>query len=158
MDTAPRVGGRLAVVYAAHAAAVRDDDAEEIYSCAMQFEQIDALLSAADAAAQAAVGFQPHGDRRHTMEATAAADRLGAECGGRRTPALMLAANPLPLSTREREIANPVAAGLSDRVIADRLTVSTRTVDGHIYRACIKRRGDRETLAELIRGMHDKSC
>jgi DNA-binding NarL/FixJ family response regulator len=63
-----------------------------------------------------------------------------------------LAANPLPLSTREREIANLAARGLSNRDIAERLTVSLRTVEGHIYRACIKLDvTDREALAVLIR-------
>ena len=80
-----------------------------------------------------------------------AANRLAAECGGIRTPALDLAAHPLPLTVREREIANLVAAGLSNRDIADRLTVSVRTVEGHLYRACIKLDiSDREDLAALI--------
>jgi DNA-binding CsgD family transcriptional regulator len=78
--------------------------------------------------------------------------RLAAQCGGIRTPALDLAAHPLPLTVREREIANLVAAGLSNREIADRLTVSVRTVEGHLYRACIKLDiSDREELAALIR-------
>ena len=64
-----------------------------------------------------------------------------------------LASHPLPLTVREREIANLVAAGLSNRDIADRLTVSVRTVEGHLYRACIKLDiSDREELAALIRG------
>ena len=85
-------------------------------------------------------------------EAAAAANRLAAACGGIRTPALDLAAHPLPLTVREREIANLVAAGLSNRDIADRLTVSVRTVEGHLYRACIKLdSSDRDELAALIR-------
>ena len=68
------------------------------------------------------------------------------------TPALILAAQPLPLSTREREIANFAAQGLSNREIADRLVVSARTVEGHIYRACIKLGlSDRKGLATLVR-------
>ena len=56
------------------------------------------------------------------------------------------------MSTREREIANFVAQGLSNRDISDRLVVSTRTVEGHIYRACIKLDvSDREGLALVIR-------
>ena len=148
----PSVGGRLAPVYGAHAAALANRDAAAAYSAAEQFEQIGALLSAADAAAQAAVLFNAAGDRRRTVEAAAAADRLAAACGGIKTPALMLAAQPLPLSTREREIANLVAQGLSNRDIAERLVVSARTVEGHIYRACIKLDvSDREELAAVIR-------
>jgi DNA-binding CsgD family transcriptional regulator len=50
-----------------------------------------------------------------------------------------LAQHPPPLSAREREIANLVAQGLSNREISERLVMSTRTVEGHIYRACTKR-------------------
>ena len=113
-------------------------------------------MSAADAAAQAAVAFEAADDRRRSVEAAAAATRLAAECGGIRTPALDLAAHPLPLTVREREIANLVAAGLSNREIADRLVVSVRTVEGHLYRACIKLDiSDREDLAAMIRTGRD---
>jgi DNA-binding NarL/FixJ family response regulator len=151
IDTATSVGGRLAAAIAAHAAAVRDRDAVAILAAAQQFEQIGALLSAADAAGQAASAFQARDDRRHTVEAAGVANRIAAECGGVRTPALDIAAHPLPLTTREREIANLVAAGLSNKEIADRLVVSVRTVEGHLYRACIKLDiSDREQLAAII--------
>lgn len=146
------IGGRLATTHAAHARAVRDRDAAGILAAAQQFEQIGALLSAADAAAQAAVAFERSDSRRRSVEAAAMAYSLAATCGGIRTPALDLAAHPLPLTVREREIANLVAAGLSNRDIAERLTVSVRTVEGHLYRACIKLGiSDREELAALIR-------
>jgi DNA-binding NarL/FixJ family response regulator len=157
VDVATATGGRLATVIAAHAVAVRDRDANGIAAAAHQFEEVGALLSAADAAAQAAVVYERADDRRRSAEAAGAANRLAVECGGIRTPALDLAAHPLPLTVREREIANLVAAGLSNRDIADRLTVSVRTVEGHLYRACIKLDiSDREDLAALIRsGAHD---
>jgi DNA-binding NarL/FixJ family response regulator len=152
VDIATRVGGRLAGVVAAHAAALRDHDAAAIFAAAHQFEQIGASLSAADAAAQATFAFQASDDRRRTVEAAAVAHRIAAECGGIRTPALDLAAHPLPLTVREREIANLVAAGLSNKEIADRLVVSVRTVEGHLYRACVKLDiSDREQLAATIR-------
>lgn len=156
VEVATTTGGRLATVIAAHASAVRDRDSTGIAAAARQFEEIGALLSAADAAAQAAVAFEGKDDRRRSVEAASVANRLAAECGGIRTPALELAAHPLPLTVREREIANLVAAGLSNRDIADRLTVSVRTVEGHLYRACIKLDiSDREELAALIRtGSH----
>ena len=55
------------------------------------------------------------------------------------------------MTTREREIANLVAAGLSNKEIAHRLTVSVRTVEGHIYRACTKLDvADRSEIAALL--------
>ena len=45
-----------------------DRDAATVYSPAEQFEQVGALLSAADAAAWAGVLFSFAGDRRRTME------------------------------------------------------------------------------------------
>jgi DNA-binding CsgD family transcriptional regulator len=63
-----------------------------------------------------------------------------------------VAAQPLPLSTREREIANLVAAGLSTPEIAQRLRLSPRTVEGHIYHACSKLAvPDRKSLAAFMR-------
>jgi DNA-binding NarL/FixJ family response regulator len=148
--------GRLAQIHAAYATALIASDAAELFCAAEQFEAIGALLSAADAAAQAATLFKA-GDRRRAIEAAAAAERLAAACGGVKTPALAEASQPLPLSTREREIANFVAQGMGNRDIADRLVVSTRTVEGHIYRACIKLDvSDREGLATVIRQSRGK--
>jgi DNA-binding NarL/FixJ family response regulator len=156
VDVAQDIGGRLAQIHAAYATALLASDAAEVFRAAEQFEAIGALLSAADAAAQAATLFKA-GDRRRAVEAAAAADRLAAACGGVKTPALAEASQPLPLSTREREIANFVAQGLGNRDIADRLVVSTRTVEGHIYRACIKLDvSDREGLAMVIRQSRGK--
>jgi DNA-binding NarL/FixJ family response regulator len=152
VEVADATGGRLATALAAHAAAVTDRNADAIYASAQQLEQIGALLSAADAAAQAAVAYEAAGDRRQAGEAGGTANRLAAACGGLRTPALDLAGSPLPLTVREREIANLVAAGLSNRDIAERLTVSVRTVEGHLYRACTKLCcTDRDQLAAVIR-------
>lgn len=53
---------------------------------------------------------------------------------------------------REREIAGLIAAGLSNSEIADRLVLSVRTVESHIYRACAKLDvTDRDQLAAIVR-------
>jgi DNA-binding NarL/FixJ family response regulator len=72
-------------------------------------------------------------------------------CGGARTPALMAASSPLPFRDREREIALLAAAGLTNRAIADRLQLSVRTVESHVYRACTRLGlADRAALAAAV--------
>ena len=57
----------------------------------------------------------------------------------------------MPITAREREIAVLIGRGLTNREIAERLTVSVRTVEGHIYRACIKLDvADRESLSHVV--------
>jgi DNA-binding NarL/FixJ family response regulator len=81
------------------------------------------------------------------------AHRLAQACEGARTPALAALAAPLPLTRREREIVTLAAGGLSNRQIADRLVVSVRTVEGHLYRACAKLGvSDPSELAPLLDG------
>ncbi|HEY5151579.1 MAG TPA: LuxR C-terminal-related transcriptional regulator [Mycobacterium sp.] len=152
IDVAGTIEGPLAAADAAHASGLLNHDGATVFSAAQEFERIGAMLSAADAAAQAAALFAAAGNRRNATEAAAAADRLGAVCGGLKTPALRTASQPLPLSPREREIADLVARGLSNRDIAERLVVSTRTVEGHLYRTFLKLDiPDREELATLMR-------
>ena len=110
------------------------------------------LLSAADSAAVAATLHDSAGDRRKSMESSARALRLADQCGGAATPAIKAAARPLPVTAREREIAELIAAGLTNKEIAEQLTLSIRTVEGHVYRACFKLDvADRDELAKLIR-------
>ena len=45
---------------------------------------------------------------------------------------------PLPLTDREREIVMLLGEGLSNCDVAARLTLSVRTVEGHIYKAMTK--------------------
>ncbi|HKH52150.1 MAG TPA: helix-turn-helix transcriptional regulator, partial [Mycobacterium sp.] len=67
------------------------------------------------------------------------------------TPALRNAAEPLPLSPREREIVTLLAAGLTNREIGDRLVLSVRTIEGHIYRAMARTgMASRDELAALM--------
>jgi DNA-binding CsgD family transcriptional regulator/tetratricopeptide (TPR) repeat protein len=147
----PRLDGPLPALYLRHAAAVADADAHALDASSVDFEKAGLTLSAADAAAQAAPLHDRAGQHRRSAESATRAVRLAALCGGAITPAIRSAARPLPLSPREREIAVMVAEGLSNREIADKLLVSVRTVEGHVYRACIKLDvSHRDDLAAIV--------
>jgi DNA-binding NarL/FixJ family response regulator len=78
------------------------------------------------------------------------ATRLAAQSGAR-TPALAVAVRPLPLTAREREVVELAARGLPNKDIAERLTVSVRTVEGHLYRAGLKLGvSERTTLKDVL--------
>jgi DNA-binding NarL/FixJ family response regulator len=149
---AERLEGPIVTLYARHAAAVASADAPALDWVSAEFENAGLILSAADSAAQAAPLHDRAGQRRKSAESAARALRLAARCGGAVTPAIRSAARPLPVTSREREIAALVADGLSNREIAERLTLSVRTVEGHVYRACIKLDvTDRDELAKAVR-------
>ncbi len=148
---AGRVQGRPAELYARHAAALANGNGTGLDAASEQFESAGLLLSAADAAAQAAQLHDRDGQRRRSAESAARATRLAERGGGFVTPAIAAAAQPLPLSSREREIAALISAGLTNRQIAERLSVSVRTVEGHIYRGCTKLdASDREEFAAIV--------
>ena len=146
------VDGDVVALQARHAAAVATSDGAALDAVGAHFEDAGLLLSAADSAAQAAPLHDRAGRRSNSLESAARALRLAALCGGAVTPAIRTAAQPLPLTSREREIAMLVAAGLSNREIAEKLTLSVRTVEGHVYHACFKLdAADRDELAKLMR-------
>jgi DNA-binding NarL/FixJ family response regulator len=151
-ELADQVDGKVVALAARHAAAVRDGDAQELDVLSAEFEDAGLLVSAADSSAQAVPVHEQHNQRARSYESSARALRLATLCGGAVTPAIRAAAQPLPLSPREREIAGLVASGLPNKDIAEQLTVSVRTVEGHIYRACIKLdAADRDGLGKIIR-------
>jgi DNA-binding NarL/FixJ family response regulator len=146
-----RVSGRVVTLQARHAAALAASDSQALDTMSHEFENIGWILSAADAAAQASPLHGRAGRRRKSAESAARALSLAAQCGGAMSPAIKLAARPLPVTTREREIAGLISEGMSNRDIAERLTVSVRTVEGHIYRACAKLDvTDRDELAKVV--------
>ena len=49
--------------------------------------------------------------------------------------ALLAATTPQEFTVRQREIISLAAQGLSNKEIADRLTMSIRSVEGHLFRA-----------------------
>jgi DNA-binding CsgD family transcriptional regulator len=142
----PRVG-----LAARFAVALRERDAAELRSISEEFERMGDLVAAVDAAAHAALVYRSQDLRGSALSCAARADSLAEQCGGASTPALRQASEPLPLTDREAEIVMMIGEGLSNRAIAERLTVSVRTVESHIYRAMGKTGvASRDELAALL--------
>ncbi|HYB83029.1 MAG TPA: helix-turn-helix transcriptional regulator, partial [Mycobacterium sp.] len=141
----------LADAVALHAQNLLAGDGEGLLTASAAYRRIGDRVAAADAAAQASVAFAESQQRKRGLYAAAVARELSDECGGLCTPALRTPAG-LKLSGRQRDVIELVVAGLSNRQIAEKLVMSVRTVEGHVYRAC-QRVGaqSREELASIVR-------
>lgn len=141
----------LASAVALHAKSLQAGDGEGLLMASADYRGIGDRATAADVAAQAAVAFSRAQQRKRALYASALARELADACGGLCTPALRMPMGA-PLTGREREVIELVATGLSNRDIANRLVMSVRTVEGHVYRAC-QRVGakSREDLAAILR-------
>ncbi|MEU4427142.1 LuxR C-terminal-related transcriptional regulator [Actinoplanes sp. NPDC024001] len=139
-----------AALACAHARAWADEDSSALLEAAGAWARLGDLVAAGDAGAQAADVHRRRGRQGSALSAAALAEKLAGQSGAR-TPALAIAARPLPLTAREREIVALAARGRSNREIAERLTVSVRTVEGHLYRAGLKLGvSGRATLADVF--------
>jgi DNA-binding NarL/FixJ family response regulator len=147
-ELADVVQGRLVTVLAAHARAAASRDGAALDRVAGEFAGLGATLFAAEAAAHAAAAHRQAGAETAHRRSAGRAARLAAGCPGACISGL--AALDVPaLTPRERGVAELAAGGLPSAVIADRLTLSTRTVDNHLHRV----------YAKLgIRGRHELAC
>ena len=149
-ELARLVDSPRAFLVARWAAAQLARDGDALLAVSADFEAMGDRIGAADAAAHAADVFHSQNLRGSKLTASTRATQIITRCGAT-TPATRETASPLPLSKRERESATLVHDGLSNKEIADALTMSIRTVEGHIYRACNKLGlANRSELAELI--------
>ena len=149
-ELAAIVEGPRAGAAARFGAALAAGDGAALAAVSEDFERMGDLVAAVDAAAHAAMAYRGHGSRGSGFGCSARAEALAQRCGAR-TPALGQASERLPLTDREREIVMLIGAGLSNRDVAARLTISVRTVESHIYNAMAKTgTGGREDLAALL--------
>ncbi|MFF5367242.1 LuxR C-terminal-related transcriptional regulator [Streptomyces sp. NPDC013187] len=122
---------RLGGVFARHADALTRADGPDLDEVAAELERRGFLLFAAEAYAQAVRAHRDPGAARHSRTRAVA---LARRCQGARTPALSgLVLGEL--TARQRQIVALAAAGLTNRQIAERLTLSVRTVGNHLYSA-----------------------
>ena len=150
-ELASQVQGPRAALAGRWATALSHHDAAELLAVSNEFEAIGDRLCAADAAAHAAVAYRGNQHNGPALTAAARARRLITSCGAT-SPATRVAETPLPLTNRERDVAELVAMGMSNKQIAEELSLSVRTVEGNILRCCTKLGlRDRIELANLMR-------
>ncbi|MEU3935240.1 LuxR family transcriptional regulator [Streptomyces sp. NPDC029044] len=131
LGTPEKVIDRLHGVFARHADALTRADGPDLDEVAGELERRGFLLFAAEAHAQA---VRAHRDPRAARHSRTRAVALARRCQGARTPALSgLVLGEL--TARQRQIVTLAAAGLTNRQIAERLTLSVRTVGNHLYSA-----------------------
>ncbi|MER5227664.1 LuxR family transcriptional regulator AbsR2 [Streptomyces flaveus] len=147
VDRLTRLTGEPAALLAQHADALTRGDGPALDRAAERLEQRGFLLFAAEAHTQAA---SAHRDPRAARMSRTRAVTLARRCQGARTPALSgLVLGEL--TARQRQIVTLAAAGLSNREIADRLTLSIRTVGNHLHSAYTRLGAtDRGSLPRLV--------
>jgi DNA-binding CsgD family transcriptional regulator len=123
---AERSDGDLTAGLAVHARALADQDVTALERTAEGFADLGLQLLAAETAAEASVAATRTGP-----------GALAGRCEGARTP-ILASVKAVDLTPRELEIALLASGNLSNREIADRLVVSPRTVETHIYRVMDK--------------------
>lgn len=132
------IDGDFVQARAVHAAGVAHHDTALLVSAADRFETLGATLFAAEAAAAAAAGYRRDQQNRLANGLATRAYALAAQCPGAATPALRLAGPAAVLTPREWEVATLAAQGLTSKAIAERFTVSARTIDTHLQRIYTK--------------------
>lgn len=131
-ELSERVDGMLPPLVARYARAAADGDATDLLAVADDFAAGDLVVYAAEAAALAVqrAGRDGAGPARERLAALLRrADRLA-------TPVLRQLRPTL--SDREWEVARLAAEGVTSRVIAERLFLSSRTVENHLQRVYSK--------------------
>jgi DNA-binding CsgD family transcriptional regulator len=130
------VDGRLVRAIAVHARGLADDDGVLLDDAARAFASMTADLFGAEASFAAARVHRRSGRRGSAFASLERGREHAARCERARTHALRWTDQPEDLTPREQEIAALAAGNISSREIAERLGISTRTVDnllGRVY-------------------------
>jgi DNA-binding CsgD family transcriptional regulator len=143
-----RCDSRLVAAYGAHTAALAAKDGPGLMGVADEMEAIGALRYAVEAAVDAGAVFVAEGREDSARRAAARAQQLHEPAQGGTLPSIDgLDSAAVGLTAREAQLVELASQGLSNAEIADRLVLSVRTVESHIYRAMGKLGvGDRREL------------
>jgi DNA-binding CsgD family transcriptional regulator len=131
---ADEVDGDLVAARVAYTNGVAARDTDALIKASADFENLGALLYAAEARAEAAVVFRNAGRNRDGAAAERQAARLLARCEGAATPPVRLIMARVRLTPGELDTAVQAAAGRSNKQIASDMHLSVRTVESHLQR------------------------
>ncbi|WP_285248243.1 LuxR family transcriptional regulator [Pseudarthrobacter sp. efr-133-R2A-89] len=133
------VEGRWAEALRALATAWENADGDALMATAASLEEAAFVNLAREAYARASTVLEQAGERRRSRQAVAQREKCDHELGERFREGRFIAAAPaVHLTRREQDIVELAVQGLTDREIAQRLMVSVRTVEGHLYRTYVK--------------------
>ena len=133
------VEGRWAEALLTLATAWEGADGDTLMATAASLEEAGFVNLAREAYARASTVLEQAGERRRSRQAVAQREKCDHELGERFREGRFIAAAPaVRLTRREQDIVELAVQGLTDREIAQRLMVSVRTVEGHLYRTYVK--------------------
>lgn len=138
--------GPWETAFAQHARAAAAHDPAGLDTASHDLERLGAQLLAAESAGDASAEWARAGDRRRASASRRRAADLAALCESAQTPSLQGLGVREKLTRAEQETARYAAAGHSNRAIAERLSLSVRTVETRLqnvyYKLGIRRRED----------------
>ncbi|MGO9559705.1 MAG: helix-turn-helix transcriptional regulator, partial [Acidimicrobiales bacterium] len=138
-------------VLAESARATLAQDADALLAAGERFAGMATWWMATEAAAEASRIFERRHQAKAAKAAAVAAARYAEECEGEPRSASDVLAGPARLTKREHEIAALAAGGSTTREIAERMYLSPRTVENHLYHVYVKLGvRDRATLAAAL--------
>ena len=138
-SVAPGVEGRWAAALLTLATSWETADGADMMDTAASLEDSGFVNLAREAYARASSLLEQAGERRRSRQAVALREKCDHELGERFREGRFIAAAPtVHLTRREQDIVELAVQGLTDREIAERLMVSVRTVEGHLYRTYVK--------------------
>ena len=149
---ATEVDGDLVTARATYASAVAARDSQALGKVSGDFEDMGAMLYAAEASTEAAVLLRRAGQPPDAAAAEQKAARLLARCEGAATPPVQVITARVRLTPGELDAAVQAAAGRSNKQIASDMQLSVRTVESHLQRAYDKLGvSGRHELADALR-------